>query len=317
SLAKNTLQYPKLNFTSNVYVCFPDGRVKNLTPMSGIFYQSCINLDGTHVVFSGNSAGVLKVWRTDVETGETIALTNDGYAARHPVFSSAGDEIAYSADQFSGQEPEKIEQLTKSGLPPEEHIDHIFVMDTNGRNKRQITHGLYQDQRPCFSPDGKTIAFISNRGASFFGLWSVPSDGSDEPKLIAEIRGADSYTAPISAPAKTNELRNIIYRPWYSVDGKTIYVFSDIAGRHQICSILATGGVITPLANDDAGRSHGPYADPNGKTLLMHSTRDGDYTIWELPLGGGSPRRLQPPGIDGATHATRSRSGIIAFDVVH
>lgn len=300
-----------LHFTASVHVWFPDGRIRNLTPRPGIFYQPCINPDGTHVVFSGNSAGVLKVWRADVKTGEVAALTCDAHAARHPAYSAAGDRIAYSTDHSSGQPPERVEQLQKNGLPPADHIDHLFVMDPDGANKRQVTYGPYQDQRPCFSPDGKTIAFISNRGASFFGLWTVPSDGSAEPALVAEILGNGS-----DAPARANELRNFIYRPCYSVDGRTIFAFSDIAGRHQICSIPAAGGEITPLANDDMGTSHGPYADPDGKTILMHSTRNGSYAVWELPLDGGPPRRLQPPGLDGATHATRSRNGIVAFDVV-
>ena len=68
------------------------------------------------------------------------------------------------------------------------------------------------------------------------------------------------------------------------------------------------------MENDDMGNSHGPFADPSKDVLLMHSTRGGKFEIWELPLDGTKPVKLQPPGFEEALHATRSENGIIAFD---
>lgn len=92
-------------------------------------------------------------------------------------------------------------------------------------------------------------------------------------------------------------------------------LFTSVNGRHQICRIPAGGGEISLLLNDDRGTSHGPFADPNGKSLLMHSTRGGKYGIWELPLDGSPPRSIQPPGFEEALHATRAKNGVIAFDI--
>jgi hypothetical protein len=70
------------------------------------------------------------------------------------------------------------------------------------------------------------------------------------------------------------------------------------------------------LANDDAGTSHGPFVDYNNDTLLMHSTRNGEVGIWELPLDGSEPRQIILPELEEmVAHATRSKNGIIAFDV--
>jgi len=302
---------PELKFHSDVYVWFPDGKVKNLTPMPGIYYQSCINLDGTHVLFSGNSSGSPRIWQADIQTGKITSLTSDDHAARHAVYSWLGDRIMFSSDQLSGQPPEQIKDMDSSGLPPEGHTVNLFSMDRDGKNVQQVTFGPFQDQRPCFSPDGKTAVFISNRTGTPFTLWSVALDGRSEPSLLAEIKSNEiNY---VGHPAMR---KDIIYRPWYSTDGTKIFVFAHVNGRHQICSVPADGGEITPLANDDIGMSHGPFSDPDGKNLLMHSTRDGTWGIWELPLNGGEPRRLDPPGFETAGHATRSRNGIMAFDVV-
>jgi Tol biopolymer transport system component len=187
-------------------------------------------------------------------------------------------------------------QLGPDGGPPRDLILNLFIMDINGKNILQLTSGSYQDQRPCFSPDGKYIAFVSNRSAPYPDLWVIPSDSSSEPQSLLEKWWG--------------------YRPWYSNDGQLIYFFTDVNNRHQICQIPSEGGNFIPLKNDDQGRSHGPFVDPGGEVLLIHSTRGGNWGIWELPLDGSTPRSLHPPGFQYATHPTRSKNGIITFDVV-
>ena len=78
----------------------------------------------------------------------------------------------------------------------------------------------------------------------------------------------------------------------------------------------AEGGDFEPLANDDKGLSRGPFTDPSGEVLLMHSNRTGIWKCWELPLDGKSPpRTIQPPGFVKATHPTRAKNGVMTFDV--
>jgi Tol biopolymer transport system component len=180
------------------------------------------------------------------------------------------------------------------GAPPDGLVINLFVMDANGQNVRQVTFGMYQDQRPCFSPDGKTLVFVSNRGGGM-RLWSVPVDKSADPRPLQSHGWG--------------------YRPYFSTDGQWVFFFTDVNERHQICKITTEGGKISPLVNDDRGTSHGPFADPNGEVLLMHSIRGGKSGIWELPLDGSPPRSIQPPGFEEALHPTRAKNGVIAFDV--
>jgi Tol biopolymer transport system component len=269
--------------------------VRQVSPARrGVFYQASIHPDGTHVVFFGNTSGVPRVWTTDLGNGAVRALTPADSGARHPVFSWDGSRIAFASDRASGQAPERIEQMKGDGQPPAGHVLHLFVMDADGRNLRQLTSGPYQDQRPAFSPDGRTLAFVSSRDGAM-RLWSVPVDGSAAPR-------------PLQAHGWG-------YRPWFSADGRWIFFFTEVGGRHQICRVPAGGGEPSPLGNDDRGDSHGPFADPDGTCLLMHSTRDfGRMHLWRLPLDGSSPALIQPPGFIGGAHATRSKNGIIAFD---
>ena len=58
----------------------------------------------------------------------------------------------------------------------------IYVMDTNGRNQRNLTHNPDYDTHPSWSPDSKRIAFISNRKGDFenFDIYVMDADGGNQ-----------------------------------------------------------------------------------------------------------------------------------------
>lgn len=285
----------KLKFYADVFAWFSNGQIKKISTGDGIYYQPCIHPEGTHVVYSGNSSGVPRIWKGELITGKISPISPENSGARHPVFSWDGKRIVFASDRASGQNPEQVKDIGPDGAPPQGLTLNLFIMDTDGKNITQLTSGSYQDQRPCFSPDGRYVVFVSTRSGPYPDLWVTPSDGSTEPKKLLNQGWG--------------------YRPWYSIDGKLIYFFTDINKRHQICQIPSEGGNHIPLINDDLGHSHGPFSDPSGECLLMHSTRGGNWGIWELPLDGKPPRSLKPPGFQYASHPTRAKNGNITFDV--
>jgi Tol biopolymer transport system component len=282
-------------FVSDVYVMYADKTIKRISPGNGgIYYQSHINPEGGQVVFFGNRQGPPQIWLADLKKSTLVPLTKLEDGARHPVFSRDGKKIAYSSSKGFNQPSESIELMNGNGTPPRGMNLNIFVMDLESRKERQITFGPYQDQRPCFSPDGETIAFISNRGAEM-SLWKTKITGESEPQLI--------YS------------KQWCYRPWYSSDGQWIYFFKRVNGRHRICRISSNGGDVFPMTNDDKGSSHGPFYDEWKNVLLIHSNRGGQWGIWELPLDNSPPVKIDTPAFAEALHATRSANGTIAFDV--
>jgi Tol biopolymer transport system component len=291
--------FTKLQFYTDVYAWYPDGGIKKISPGDGIYFQPCIHPEGTHVVYYGNSTGPPRVWKADLKTGKIVALTPPDSNARHPVFDWEGEQIAFSSDQVFDQKHETVEEMTPSGDTPAGSHFNIFVMNADGKNVRQVTKGPYQDERPCFSPDGKEITFVSNRLGKKYGLWRVSVDGTKGPWPLL--------------------LKGWGYRPWYSVDGQWIFFYTGIDKRHRICKIPAKGGKIVPLENDNLRLSHGPFVDPDGKSILVHGIKEGDFHgIWEIPLDGDPPLQLKPPGFEKVHHghATRGKNGVITFDAL-
>lgn len=281
-------------FYSDVYVRFPDGGLKNLSPSKkGIYYEAHISRDGKKVVFFGNDSGPPRIWLADLEKGTVKAITPEGVSARHPFFSWDGTRIAFSTDMGHDQERERIELMHGSGRPPKDYVLNIYVMDTDGGNLRQITTGSFQDQRPAFSPDGETIVFVSNRNGRE-RLWMAPvCDPKDPIPLQTEGFG---------------------YRPCYSPDGRRIYFFTENGDSHQLAYMGIPDKKIRLLSDFGKGNDHGPFVEYDGKHILMHSNRSGKWEIWEASINSPESYKISVP-FDEALHATVSENGIMAFDV--
>jgi Tol biopolymer transport system component len=280
---------------SAVWSWLPDGTVHQLSPVGeGSWMQACVHPDGDHAVFWGGlDDDPPRLWRGATSGGEPEPLTGVDSGARHGAYGLAGDRIVFSSDRASGARPGRMGDETPAGNPTTGHWN-IFSMAVDGTDVRQITEGPHLDQRPALSPDGRTIAFVSDRGR--FGLWLVPTDGGSPPRPLC--------------PGLT------LYRPCWSIDGGTLFCFHMGADRRQVGSVDLDDETFVRLDNDDRGNTHGPWADPRGDCLVVHSDRDGRWGLHELPLDGSPMRPLLPPGHERAicAHGTRARNGVLTFD---
>lgn len=71
---------------------------------------------------------------------------------RNPAISPDGKSIVFTRNWI-----DKVNDLTRS---------NIWMVETDGSRLRQLTSGNWRDSSPVWSPDGKKLAFISDRGGS-------------------------------------------------------------------------------------------------------------------------------------------------------
>jgi serine/threonine protein kinase len=138
-----------------------------------------------------------------------------------------------------------------------------------------------EDSNPQFSPDGRRVAFSSDR-SGHSEIWVSGPDGSNAVQLTS--MGA-----------------RITSEPRWSPDGETIAYTSNLENQFEIYVIPAVGGkprrITSNLAND-----HGPSFSRDGKWIYFCSKRTGDYQIWKCPANGGE-----------AVQVTKN-TGFVAFD---
>jgi len=212
------------------------------------------------------------------------------------VYDWQGLRLAFASDRASPVPGENVGEIRSATIEtdPAMHL-HIYTAELDGSGARQVTAGPFQDHRPTFSPDGKWIAFASNRSGET-AIWRVRSDGSAAPEPVF----IDHWG----------------FRPRYTPEGASLPFYGEEGDRHRIWEVELDTGQISRIQSDDRGMSHGPFMAPNDETILVHSTRGGFWVIWDMPrTDSGSAREITPPGFPMAAHATRARNGVMAFDV--
>ena len=65
-------------------------------------------------------------------------------------------------------------------------VSHVWTMDIDGRNARQLTNGEKGENTPGFSPDGKWISYLN---AADGALYAIPAAGGEPKKLLSLSTG--------------------------------------------------------------------------------------------------------------------------------
>jgi TolB protein len=168
--------------TYDVFTARPDGSdLKQLTSTPGYDAESTFSIDGKKIVFTSMRDGDLDIYTMDADGKNVKRLTTElGYDGG-PFFSRDGKQIVYRA--YHPQTPAEIarykQKLAENLIEPT--VFEIWVMNSDGTNKRQVTHLGAASFAPYFFPDGKRIIFASNvndpKGRNF-DLYAINVDGT-------------------------------------------------------------------------------------------------------------------------------------------
>lgn len=192
------------------------------------------------------------------------------------------------------------------------YLTHLFTVDLDTRVK-QWTHGENSTSGGRWSPDGTTIAFISEREKKQSQIFLLPTDGGEASKLTNMPEGSfgDVRWSPIGthiaftfreqladrtqAAKKAREDAGLSEPPlvtedvWYRLDGDGYFGKS----RYKLYVIDVESGGVTLLCDQSPTGSYAFDWSPDGKELAVIHTaakrpmaEPPDDQIWRIDLAG-------------------------------
>jgi Tol biopolymer transport system component len=178
----------------------------------------------------------------------------------------------------------------------------IYVMKADGSGVSRLTNNAANDGQPAWSPDGKKIAFVSNRAGND-EIYVMNADGTGVTRLT-------NNTTADKAPA-------------WSPNGTKIAFVSNRADQHdEIYVMSANGSGVTQLNKNlpeqgcntcHGGAVEAPTWSPDGTKIAF--LRRATIFSWDIDLmnpDGSGVTRLTNAGFAG--RLSWGRTGKIAFD---
>ncbi|HXH88320.1 MAG TPA: hypothetical protein VNI55_06920, partial [Gaiellaceae bacterium] len=217
-------------------------------------------------------------------------MERDGYN----IFStnldgSALTPLTTGIDPVWSPDGRKIAFVRHTGRTPSEGEDgratEIYVMNFDGSGVTALTSHLEDDYHPTWSPDGKKIAFASERegGNGRPDIYVMNADGSDIRRIAPTSRSRDE--------------------PAWSPDGTRI-AFTAYRANSDIFVINVDGSGETPLTTTTASRLNSdPQWSPDGKKIaftsgLILAPDETDYDIYAMNADGSDQRPVLAGAVD-------------------
>jgi TolB protein len=133
-----------------------------------------------------------------------------------------------------------------------------------------LTRNRANDESPVWSPDGKRIAFVSDR------------DGGNRQLYVMDT---DDYQAE---PLTTSDNVTDAALPEWSPDGKYIaFVQSTDQGGTDISILNIETGEMENITQNPGQVDTAPAWSPDGKRMLFQSERSGNNDIFVMNIGEG------------------------------
>ncbi len=166
---------------------------------------------------------------------------------------------------------------------------HLYLFDVASRKAELLTPGMGDEHLPSWSPDGKSIAFVTKRGPDpdRHDNWDIYIV---EAKAGAQARQVTTFDGPDSDPSWES-------RPAWSPDGKSITYLQGGPQKlieyavYQVTVIPAAGGTPKVLAALDRNNTR-PRFSPDGSSVLFLLEDDRAVHLARVPAGGGKVERL-------------------------
>lgn len=185
----------------DIFRADPDGtNVEQLTDEWGYDAEGTYAHDGSSIVYTSIASGDLEIWTMNPDGSGKVQLTDRlGYDGG-PFFSWDSSKIVWRAfyPETETEIAEFKSMLEANAIKP--MALQIWVMDTDGSNKIQVTDNQGANFCPFFLPGDDRVIYASNHSGKSpmdFNLWVINIDGTGVEQLTF-YEGFDGF--PMFSP---------------------------------------------------------------------------------------------------------------------
>jgi dipeptidyl aminopeptidase/acylaminoacyl peptidase len=310
--------------------------------------------DGKRIAFISSRSGTPQIYTANADGTDVKAVTKLAAGAQAPyVFSPDGSRLAFVSDVYpecaseacnkeraeeAEKNPVKVHRITRllfrHWTEWRENVrHHIFVTDLATGETKDLTPGdfdsptyFYESGALAFSPDGKEIAFASNREGNDAEAWTTNQDIFVVPVTGGELRRLTPGKGYDVQPVYSPDGRSIVVRSqrragfeadrWYlevfdratgqhrpvfetpdlsvgdfafSADRKSIFFTAADRGVENLYRVTYPTGTPTIVAK---GGSVASFEPGDGFVVFARSTMTSPVDVFRVELAGGTEKRL-------------------------
>ena len=276
------------------YLPYPKGESRRLTTDGSRHQEWSLGISKDDAIIAAPYNRSSQIWSMDKSGEASTAFQisrgiGDGRAGLATLPDGRVGFIARSAEEINvwimNGDGAKLTQLT-SGLGAIEELradtrgrylffsgridghDHLFRMDPDGKNLRQLTFGEGDEVDSTVSADGNWVVFGPAQAGAKQVLYRIPVDGGEPVQFSDAICWTPTFSPAGDMLSCVRETELVVLS---GADGKPIRSFS-----------------LPPYATVNLGARW----TPDGRNLVYIRNEKGYSNLWLQPLDGGTPRPL-------------------------
>lgn len=281
--------------------CAPAGSLRVTTKTTGVnigngSYSLIVQRDGAlpsrSVALPANGT----VTAPSLSGGHTLTLRNvrpdcNSIGSNPQRITVGVDSVTSIAFEIFCAAPTQIAFVKGTGTSAD-----IYVINSDGNGETRLTTQAGLDVDPAWSPDGRRLAFTSDRDGNR-EIYLMKADGTSPARLTSE-------------PASDHS-------PAWSPDGSKIAFVSDRDGNPEIYVVNADGTNLIRLTSN-VSYDADPAWSPDGSRIAFGRDQDGVPGLWVMKPDGSDLTRLtsdatgdrQPAWSPDGTRIAFTRGGV-------
>lgn len=301
-----TIEREKNDYRSSIYVTSTDGsRTRRMTQSDSKDSLPRWSPDGRHIAFLSNRTDKPQVWMMRADGGEAWQVSTLSEGISSFCWSPDGTCFVAVSKTVDGQEDETgdadksdVLHITKMRYKSnddgflDQKPKHLWLIPAFDGSAKQLTSADIDDKDPVWSPNGREIAFVTNRTANrdmntASEIWSIVVQGGEERRLV----GGD--TASFHSPSWSPDGTSLIFvGNWNAAAGGALdddVWMVGAGGGEPRCLTSSFQRSITDAAMSDvfAASVTRPTWTPDGKSALVLSSDSGSTHVYSISAGGG------------------------------